>query len=156
MRHNTGLIFSQKSKKMNKKIRGYWIVKCSPTLIYACCIYVASSKDTSSTPLPPYVDKLIHFAVFGLLCLMTCWSLSSARIETRKIYNIIIAIAITSLYGVSDEFHQSFTPHRSVEFLDWLADTGGAVSAGFFWQISVYKRHIKEKSLAMDKTPINM
>ena len=122
---------------MNKRIRVCWIFKCSLTLVYAYCIYVASTKDTSSTYLPPYVDKLIHFVEFGLLCLMTCWSLSSARIGTRSIYNIILAVAITSLYAVSDEFHQSFTPHRSVEFLDWLADTGGgSIGVAFYWIIA--------------------
>ena len=74
----------------------------------------------------------------------------------KGIYKIILAIGITSLYGISDEFHQFFTPHRSVDIFDWLADTAGAVTAGFLWQIAVYKLQIKEKSLAMDKTPINM
>ena len=141
---------------MNTKIKISWIFKCILTLVYAGIIYWESSQDTSSVSLPYHTDKLVHFAEFGLLCLMTCWSLSSARIGSKNIYKLILAISITSFYGMSDEFHQSFTPHRSVDVFDWLADTAGAVAAGFLWQMSVYKLQIKGKSLAMEKTPINI
>ncbi len=141
---------------MNIKIKIHWIFKCILTAAYAGIIYWESSQDTSSISLSHHTDKLVHFAEFGLLCLMTCWSLSAARIGSNSIYKIILAIGITSLYGISDEFHQFFTPHRSVDIFDWMADTVGAVTAGFLWQMSVYKLQIKEKSLAMDKTPINM
>ena len=32
-------------------------------------------------------------------------------------------------FGVSDEVHQSFTPGRSMEIADWVADTLGATVA---------------------------
>lgn len=124
------------------------------TVAYAAFIYYESSQDTSSVPLPSYSDKLIHFIVFGLLCLMICWTLSSFTIGNKWIYKIILAIGITSLYGASDELHQLFTPNRSVEILDWLADTAGAATAGFLWHIVTSKRQIKKKLLAMEKSPI--
>ena len=141
---------------MNIKIKIPSIFKCILTLVYAGIIYWESSKDTSSVSLPYHTDKLVHFAEFGLLCLMTCWSLSFLRAGNKGVYKIILAIGVTSLYGMSDEFHQLFTPHRSVDVLDWLADTAGAVAAGFLWQIAVYKLQIKGKSLAMDKTTVRM
>ena len=141
---------------MNTKIKIPWIFKCILTLVYAGIIYWESSKDTSFLSLPYHTDKFVHFSEFGLLCLTICWSLSSARIGIKGIYKIILAIGITSLYGISDEFHQSFTPHRSVDGFDWLADTAGAVAAGFLWQKLTHKLETKKKSLAMDKTPINM
>src|SRR3990172_8807547 len=131
---------------MNIKIKIHWIFKCILTAAYAGIIYWESSKDTSSVSLPYHTDKLVHFAEFGLLCLLICWALSSARIGSKNIYKLILAIGITSFYGMSDEFHQSFTPHRSVDVFDWLADTGGAVAAGFFWQKITRIVHIKEKS----------
>ena len=36
---------------------------------------------------------------------------------------------LVSLFGITDEWHQSFTPGRAVEFADWVADTSGAVLA---------------------------
>jgi VanZ family protein len=141
---------------MNVNIKIPWLLKCILTLVYAGIIYWESSKDTSYVSLPYHTDKLVHFTEFGLLCLMTCWSLSLARIGTRVIYKIIMAIVLTSLYGISDEFHQSFTPHRSVDVFDWLADTAGAVAAGFFWQKITHKLETKEKSLAIEKTLVKM
>ena len=141
---------------MNIKIKIHWIFKCILTAAYAGIIYWEASKDTSSVSLPYHTDKLVHFAEFGLLCLLVCWSFSFVRMGRKGIYKIILAIGITSLYGISDEFHQFFTPHRSVDIFDWLADTAGAVTAGFLWQIAVYKLQIKGKSLAMDKTTVRM
>ena len=156
MKRNTGFVSLQETKMMNTKIKIHWIFKCILTVVYAGIIYWESSSDTSSVPLPYHTDKLAHFTEFGLLCLLICWSLSSARIGNKWIYKIILAIGIASLYGISDEFHQSFTPHRSVDIFDWFADTIGAITAGFLWQIITRKLQTKEKSLAIDKTPINM
>lgn len=141
---------------MNIKIKIPWIFKGILTAAYAGIIYWESSRDTSSISLSHHTDKLVHFAEFGLLCLLICWALSSVRIGSKNIYKLILAIGITSLYGMSDEFHQLFTPNRSVDIFDWLADTAGAVAAGFLWQILTRKLQTKEKSLAMDKTTVRM
>lgn len=71
---------------------------------------------------------------------------------TKMIYKTILAIGITSLYGMSDEFHQYFTPHRSVNISDWLADTAGAITAGFLWQLLAPKRQTKEKLLTAKRS----
>lgn len=42
-----------------------------------------------------------------------------------------MVILFCSLYGISDEWHQSFVVGRSSDVLDWLADTSGAVLASF-------------------------
>lgn len=64
----------------------------------------------------------------------------------RKTY-IIIAVTATSFYGVSDEIHQYFTPNRSVDIYDWVADTLGALAGGLIWHFFIYKRQRK-------KTPV--
>jgi VanZ family protein len=43
------------------------------------------------------------------------------------------AVAV-SLFGLCDEWRQSFTPGRFVEFADWVADTVGALVAVFVYQ----------------------
>ncbi len=152
MKHNIGFVSLEKPKKMNIKISVHWIYKCILTIGYASLIYYESSQDTSFVPLPSYSDKLIHFMVFGLLCLMICWTLSSVTVGNKGIYKIILAIGITSLFGVSDEFHQFFTPHRSVDIFDWVADTAGAVAAGFLWLAITNKLHMKGKLLNVGTT----
>lgn len=152
MKHNIGFVSLEKPKGMNIKINVHWIFKSILTIVYASFIYYESSQDTSSVPLPAYSDKLIHFMVFGFLCLMICWTFSSVTIGNKRIYKIILAIGITSLFGVSDEFHQFFTPHRSVDVFDWMADTAGAVAAGFLWLMITNKFHMKEKLLNVGTT----
>jgi VanZ family protein len=141
---------------MIHKVKVRQIIPCILTAVYAYVIFLVSSRDTSSLPLPYHTDKLVHFAEFGLFCLLTCWSLFSIKAASRKIFNIVIAIGITSLYGVSDEFHQSFVPHRSMDILDWLTDTAGAVTAGFLWKKIASKPQTMEKFLAKEKTLIKM
>ena len=51
---------------------------------------------------------------------------------------VVAAIAIASLYGVSDEYHQLFVPGRSFDVLDMAADAIGSVlgaSAVGAWSI---------------------
>jgi VanZ family protein len=40
-----------------------------------------------------------------------------------------VAVLLVSLFGLTDEWHQSFTPGRTVEVADWAADTFGAMVA---------------------------
>jgi VanZ family protein len=55
-----------------------------------------------------------------------------------------IAVAVASIYGVSDEFHQSFTPGRSVEIADWLADTcGAALAVGLYVLWPRYRKFLE-------------
>ncbi len=71
-------------------------------------------------------DKVAHFCVFGLL------ATNLLRLESvwrRPGWRAWIAIGVVSFFGASDEWHQSFTPGRAVEFADWLADTSGAALA---------------------------
>jgi VanZ family protein len=40
----------------------------------------------------------------------------------------LLAVAIASAYGVTDELHQFLTPGRTPDVMDWAADTGGALA----------------------------
>ncbi len=92
-------------------------------------IFAASSTSRLATPDLGFTfnkDKLIHFLVFGLV--------ATSILRTVKLRQIgwkgaLIAATLTSLYGICDEFRQSLTPGRSVEFADWIADTAGAIVA---------------------------
>ena len=141
---------------MLHKIKVHWTFRCLLTIAYAAAIFLVSSKDTSEIPLFPHVDKVLHCIEFGILSTLICWSISSGHIGAKSIYRIVLPITLTSIYGATDEYHQSFTPHRSVEFLDWVADTTGATIAGFTWQALAKRRRGKEKSLAMDETLVKM
>lgn len=84
-------------------------------------IVAASGQSQVAGPPVVNIDKLVHFTIFGLLAttVVRCPGV-------RRYRNAIIAV---SLFGIADEFRQSFTPGRYVEFADWLADTAGALTA---------------------------
>lgn len=51
------------------------------------------------------------------------------------------AVLIASLYGVTDEFHQIFTPGRSCDPADWAVDTiAAAVGAALVWGACAWAR----------------
>jgi VanZ family protein len=77
-------------------------------------------------------DKIQHFIAFFTLGVCIQFYLMSLNLSFKKI--MIITIFFGSLYGVSDEFHQSFVVGRYVEVLDWVADTVGTVAS-----LSIYK-----------------
>lgn len=80
-----------------------------------------------------HIDKCIHFIEYAIFCAILCWALS-AHLNGNQIRKIIIiAVILTSLYGVTDEFHQSFIPTRNATIYDWLTDTLGAAVAALCW-----------------------
>jgi VanZ family protein len=100
---------------------------------FAATIVVASSQ--SGVALPGGIwqaDKIVHFLAFGLLATVT---LRALRIDSAR-SRAAVAVLLVSLFGASDELHQHFTPGRSCDVFDWLADTLGAglaVTLYLFW-----------------------
>jgi len=92
-------------------------------------IFAASSQSRLATPELGFdfsIDKLAHFSVFGLLATSI---LRIPRFYQKGWRGALAAAALVSLYGIADEFRQSFTPGRSVELADWICDTAGALLA---------------------------
>ena len=98
-------------------------------LILAAAIFGASGTSDVPGPVIPYLDKVVHFSLFGLLGTVVL------RATLAMPRGWIWAVVIVSLFGLSDEWHQSFTPGRSVEFADWVADTLGAIVAVALYQL---------------------
>lgn len=73
-------------------------------------------------------DKLVHFICFGGFAF---WVAFACNIKTAKKW--WLPVVIISLYGIIDEFHQSFTPGRETSVLDWLCDTTGAAMGAFIY-----------------------
>lgn len=90
-------------------------------------------SDKSRLPgMPGFTQEvwsyLGHISAFGLLGLCVWWALGmNTRLLDRE--RTIYAIAITTAYGLLDEFHQSFVPGRDTSVFDLLADFAGATIA---------------------------
>ena len=83
---------------------------------------MASTRSHVAAPDVPNSDKMGHFLVYGLLATLL------VRLD-RSPLGWWLALLVTSPYGVSDEWHQSFVPGRSCELGDWVADTAGGALA---------------------------
>ena len=109
--------------------------------LLAATIFLASSRSQVAAPEVPGIDKIAHFFVYGLLGTLIA---RVPAVAGWRGLGLAWAVVICSLYGISDEFHQSFTPGRSVEFADWAMDTSGAALAVFvyaYWQ--AYRRFLE-------------
>lgn len=102
----------------SRRSRHAWVW---PALL-AAAIFLASSRSQIAEPNISHIDKVAHFGVYGLLATLLCRLGQGWRAA-------VCALLAASLYGASDEWHQSFTPGRSVEVADWAADTLGAALA---------------------------
>ena len=70
-------------------------------------------------------DKLIHAAVYALLGAFLRVALGGTRLSRRSA--ILLAVAIATVYGVTDEVHQRFVPGRESSAADLVADAVGAI-----------------------------
>jgi VanZ family protein len=71
-------------------------------------IFYLSHQPTLPIPMRfPYQDKVFHFCTYFVLAFL--WG-NALRAKDRK--RLALAIILTALYGISDEFHQSFVPGR--------------------------------------------
>ena len=106
------------------------MIRFLPVIIVMILIFYLSHLpgDAFSVNLPANSDKLAHGLIYGLLastCLYAIYPLTKHHELLR--YGIIIIFCL--VYGVSDEWHQSFVPFRSPSFFDVIADVAGAAIA---------------------------
>ncbi|MCM1985297.1 VanZ family protein [Lyngbya confervoides BDU141951] len=72
-----------------------------------------------------WVRKGAHFSEYAMLTGLGYWmGRVSFKLPWRRA--LIMALAGSILYAISDEFHQSFVPGRTAQGLDVLIDSFGA------------------------------
>ena len=76
-----------------------------------------------------YPDKFAHLILYMVLGILLYLTLSSSRREVLSKYAAPLSIAIGTLYGLTDEFHQSFVAYRSASSMDLFADFVGLLCA---------------------------
>jgi VanZ family protein len=96
-----------------------------PPLLWAACIFILTSIPGSRLPELPfrYFDKVVHLAIYGVLGWLAARAWPSA---SRPVIAALATILLVSCFGAFDEWHQQFIPLRSMDVLDWAADTTGA------------------------------
>lgn len=105
----------------------FWL----PPVAWAAAIFSISFLPFKPRP-PGYPgeDKVVHLFLYGILALLLLRAyLGDRAMAPRRA--AVFAFIVTILYGIFDEWQQSFMPGRTAEWFDLAADALGAAVAMF-------------------------
>jgi VanZ family protein len=107
-------------------------------ILTAIFIFYISTLSSPPNPQPgsDWVSIAYHFGIFFLLALFLILSTNFSKKQLWFVY------IFSTLYGISDEFHQYFVPYRACTLPDMMIDGSGVVCAFIFIWI-VYKLYKK-------------
>jgi VanZ family protein len=99
-------------------------------LVYCSLIYWLSDQQTLPTPdLFDNEDKLHHFLAYFLMGVFAWRAFNCLTLHRGLLF--LASFSFCSVYGLSDEWHQSFVVGRDSSAMDWLADSVGGLAATF-------------------------
>jgi VanZ family protein len=106
-----------------------------PLIAVMGTIFFLSSQPGDSLDLPdiPDLDKGLHSIVYGVLAFSALFAIPEYKYQANPFLVSLLVVLFCLLYGISDEFHQSFIPGRFPSVLDLVADTMGAVGVVWIW-----------------------
>ena len=108
-----------------------WLYLWLPLGIWMGLIFCLSARPDLPYPKSGWAALLLssgaHVILFGVLAVL--W----ARALGERSRGWFIALVLTLLYALSDEFHQVFVPNRHADPLDLLCDALGAALGLGVW-----------------------
>ncbi len=100
-------------------------------------VYIKAVKSfmyAEGTKFPIGFDKLFHVIEYAFLGILTFRALRYARMNQSDMTIALMSLMAVVVFGLTDEFHQWFTPFRQVEGWDLMADALGGTLGVSFWQ----------------------
>lgn len=112
-----------------------------PVAVSMAVIFGLSDMPSPPKSPVPVSDKTEHVVGYGMLGAVTARATAGGTLAGLTGGAAVAAWAIATLYGVSDEYHQSFVPERTADPWDLLADaTGAAVCISALWASGIIAR----------------
>ena len=133
---------------MSSRSTGRRCLRFVPMVLVMGTIFFLSSQPGDSLSLPdiPNLDKLLHAGIYGLLAATTLFAVGTESWFGRRQSSGLFVILFCMLYGISDEWHQSFVPGRTPSIWDLAADTMGAITMVMCWsRCSSFRANRKEE-----------
>ena len=78
-------------------------------------------------------DKICHAVAYATLAASCLYAIHPMTRNRSLFWSGLGVILFCLLYGLTDEFHQSFIASRTPSFQDIVPDTGGATLLVLFW-----------------------
>jgi len=107
-----------------KKFVYYWL----PVILYLSLIFYLSSLSRIEVveTLPTFIlkDKLLHLLEYSILAILLYRLLN--QYKKFQPIALVLAIILSTLYGLTDELHQLFVPGRFFSIQDLFADFIGS------------------------------
>jgi len=92
----------------------------------------------SSRSMPPSVsaipDWTTHGAGYLILSVLACRALAGGLGAAVSRWDSVLAVLVSTAYGISDELHQRFVPGRHSEAMDVAKDLAGAVVGAWLYR----------------------
>lgn len=107
---------------------------------WAAVIFSMSALPGSSVP--GKYGTVAHYGEYAVLGVLLLTALATRRALPAA---VMLAIAIASAYGVTDELHQSFVTLRMPDPLDWMVDTAGAISGVLVVALALKLRRMRRQ-----------
>jgi VanZ family protein len=107
-----------------------------PVAVYMAAIYFGAALPATPAVVSGISDTVLHLAANAGLALLTLRAVSGGRWAGVSPRAMAIALAITTLHGMSVEVEQMFVPTRFAEWRDVGNDVIGALlglSAAWAW-----------------------
>ncbi len=118
------------------------LLRIVPMIFVMGAIFFLSHQTGSNVMLPEIVniDKVAHMVVYGVLAYSMIWALYPSGCRRSAVNLVLATIFFCTLYGISDEYHQSFIPGRQPSLYDVVADGTGALIVSLCWLMWVRKK----------------
>ena len=105
-----------------------------PLIAYCAFIYYQSSHPPpEELPSFNFSDKMLHFAAYAVMGVLFYRAYHTLPIKKELNWLVLLSMISASLYGVSDEIHQSFVPERDGSITDVIADILGAICGVYLY-----------------------
>ena len=114
-----------------KSFLRYWL----PVVVLCVIIFWQSSHATPHIlPRWPHQDKVLHCLVYGLLGALWVRAFNTLKgFNGRRRILLLTGVVMATMYGLSDEWHQSFVPARTADPADLLADFCGSLAGSWVY-----------------------
>jgi len=116
---------------LNVKVYARFILMA---LVMGIIFYLSHQPgDFSYLPKIFGIDKLLHVIAYGSLAATMLYGLNPMVKPSSRALTAVAVVFFCILFGISDEYHQSFIPGRSVSAGDVVADGVGAFLVIVWW-----------------------